>query len=233
MVCFRWRSALADAQWLPNNMRHETGLSSFRTVCREGRTAVLDNRFAPTNEVVARIHARYADALWRLAEKEIGPPLRREISPSDVVQSAFASFCWRFRDGRFRIDHSGALWRLLVTITLNKIRRRGGTRKLISLDDLAQSLEPLNHDPSPLEAAALTDQIEFLLKGLPVRCGEVLGCRMRGYSIGETAELTGCSRWTVRRDLRRIAEQLSRLELLAPGDRQTLQNYLKEDYVTL
>jgi hypothetical protein len=37
----------------------------------------------------------------------------------------------------------------------------------------------------------------------------------------------------VRRDLRRIAEQLSRLELLAPGDRQTLQNYLKEDYVTL
>ena len=194
---------------------------------------MLDSRFAPTNEAVVRIHAQYAEALWKLAEEKIGPVLKRDISPSDVVQSAFASFYWRFRDGRFRIDHSGALWRLLVTITLNKIHRHGAKRRMVSLEDLAQSVEPLNHDPSPLEAAALTDQIEVLLKGLPVRCGEVLSCRMHGYSVGDTAELTGCSRWTVRRDLRRIAERLSRMEWVAPEDRQTLQTSLTDDYLTL
>jgi RNA polymerase sigma-70 factor (ECF subfamily) len=194
---------------------------------------VLDSRFAPTNEAVVRIHAQYAESLWRLAEKKIGPVLKRGISPSDVVQSAFASFFWRFCDGRFRIDHSGALWRLLVTITLNKIHRHGTKRQMVSLEDLAQSVEPLNHDPSPLEAAAFNDEIEVLLQGLPLRCGEVLSCRLHGYSIGDTAELTGCSRWTVRRDLRRIAERLSQLEWVAPADRQTLRTDLKEDCVTL
>ena len=50
-----------------------------------------------------------------------GPRLAAREEPEDPVQSALASFCRGVQEQRFRVDHSGALWRLLETITRHKM----------------------------------------------------------------------------------------------------------------
>ena len=63
-------------------------------------------------------------------------------------------------------------------------------------------------EPGPLEAAALLDQIEQLLKGLPEAYCEMLTLRLEGNSRNEIAEKLGVSRQTVYRVLNLMQRRL-------------------------
>ena len=63
-------------------------------------------------------------------------------------------------------------------------------------------------NPAPQEAAALVDQIDALLTGLPELHAQILERRLQGFSVAEIAEQTEVSRQTVYRVLDLLGERL-------------------------
>jgi RNA polymerase sigma-70 factor (ECF subfamily) len=162
------------------------------------------------------IHYRYSQRLCALAEAQIGQRLRRRVDPEDIVQSVFRTFFRRAANGEFLIDHSCALWQLLVRITINKIRLRAQYHHADKRDLAAEVYggseqlmpETVARGPGPEEAAALADEIETLLTRLEPSEIEILQLTLQGYQTPEIAERLGRSRWTIRRALDRIGHRL-------------------------
>jgi RNA polymerase sigma factor (sigma-70 family) len=164
------------------------------------------------------IFARYAQRLTFLAEQQLSRKLAARFDGADVVQSVFRTFFRRSAAGEFRIDSSAELWRLLVRITLQKARAYGRQHTAGVRDVTAEApgggaaflIEALAREPSPAEAAALIDQIEELLRGLPSLYCDLLQLRLEGYSVSATAARLGVSRRTVHRALRLLQQRLAR-----------------------
>jgi RNA polymerase sigma-70 factor (ECF subfamily) len=166
----------------------------------------------------AELFDRYARRLTVLAEQHLSRKLAARLDGDDVVQSVFRTFFRRSAAGEFRIDNSAELWRLLVEITLQKARAYGRFHTAGLRDVTAEApgggapflADALAHEPTPEEAAALVDQIEELLRGLPTLYGELLQLRLEGHSVVETAGRLGVSRRTVHRALQLLKQRLLR-----------------------
>ena len=182
----------------------------------------LIERWRSGEETAAEeLHRRYAQRLLALAEKQIGNRLGRRVGADDIVQSVFQTFFRRTADGEYSIDHADALWRLLVRITLNKIRKQGAHHGAAKRD-VATEVHGDDSRCNPMSAACapddqdgylLLDELQTLMSGLPPPEPEILRLKLEGYSTSEIAGQLRCSRWTVRRVLNRIGRQLEgRLE---------------------
>src|SRR5262249_10784034 len=140
---------------------------------------------------------RYAERLLAVVRTRLSAQLARRFDPEDVIQSAYRSFFAGARDGRYVLAHSGDLWRLLVAITLNKwhrqvqhhqARKRNPAREdtpPLSGGSLAFKAETLAREPSPVEAAALADELELLMRGLDLPRRRMLELRLQGYTLEE------------------------------------------------
>jgi RNA polymerase sigma-70 factor (ECF subfamily) len=169
-------------------------------------------------QATEEIFARYAQRLSCLAEQQLSHKLAARFDGADVVQSVFRTFFRRSAEGEFCIDSSAELWRLLVQITLQKARAYG-RRHTAGVRDVtaeapgggaARLIEAVAHEPGPAEAAALVDQIEELLKGLPGLYCDLLQLRLEGFSVSDTAARLGVSRRTVHRALNLLQQRLNR-----------------------
>jgi RNA polymerase sigma factor (sigma-70 family) len=164
------------------------------------------------------LFARYAQRLTALAEQHLSRKLATRLDGADVVQSVFRTFFRRSAAGEFRIDTSDELWRLLVQITLQKARAYGRQHTAGVRDVNAEApgggaaflAEAVAHEPGPDEAAALVDQIEELLCGLPALYRDLLQLRLEGHSASDTAARLGVSRRTVHRGLQLLQQRLTR-----------------------
>ena len=166
-------------------------------------------------QAAEQLFARYAQRLTCLAEQQLSRKLAARLDGADVVQSVFRTFFRRSAAGEFRIDSSGELWRLLVQITVRKARARSryhtaGPRDVAAETPGALLPEAVAHEPGPAEAAALVDQIEELLRGLPTLYCDLLQLRLEGYSVSDTAARLGVSRRTVHRALNLLQQRLIR-----------------------
>jgi RNA polymerase sigma-70 factor (ECF subfamily) len=179
-------------------------------------------------QAATELFERYARRLIALAHSRLSSRLSARIDPQDVVQSVYQSFFAAARDGRFVLQRSGDLWRLLVSITLHKVCRKveyhtAGKRTvrreqpLPERDDvLGIEIEVMGRDPSPDEAVLLTDVLEDVLRGVKPKQRRIVELRLQGYSLGEIVTETQFSTSTVCRVLRDVADQLSRQDLPAP-----------------
>lgn len=165
-------------------------------------------------EAAEELFVRYAERLTRLAEQHLSRRLAARVAGEDVVQSAFRTFFRRAAGGKLCIDNSAELWRLLVRITLCKVaaaarRHTAGVRDAgaQSADD-AELAMAAARDPGPAEAAALVDQIDALLHGLPETYAQLLELRLQGYAADEIAPRLGISRRTVYRGLELLQQRL-------------------------
>lgn len=170
------------------------------------------------SRAASRLFARYAERLVQLAERQLGARLSPRVDGEDVVQSALASFFRREARGDFRVDSSSELWRLLVRLTLTKAwakARHHTTEKRSVRSEIpnAETLitETVGREPNPDEAAALIDQVDVLLGGLPELHGQVLRMRLEGQSVTELAQTLGVSRQTVYRVLQLLRERLGEM----------------------
>jgi RNA polymerase sigma factor (sigma-70 family) len=168
-------------------------------------------------QAAEEIFARYAQRLVYVAEQHLSRKLTARLDGADVVQSVFRTFFRRSAAGEFRIDSSAELWRLLVQITLRKARFYGrqhtaGVRNVAAeaLGGAALLSVAATHEPGPAEAAALVDQIEELLRGLPALYADLLQMRLEGHSVADTATRLGISRRTVHRGLQLLQQRLTR-----------------------
>ena len=163
---------------------------------------------------------RYVYRLIGLARKRLSNKLARRVDPEDIVQSAYRSFFARAAEGRFEVSHTGDLWRLLVAITLHKLRSKAkfhlAQKRNLRREDTVLACEGTHGvfpervaaDPTPDEAVALTEKIERIMSGLTsVEC-RMLELRLQSYTFEEIAEQVDRSERTVRRLMSRMRLQL-------------------------
>jgi RNA polymerase sigma-70 factor (ECF subfamily) len=176
-------------------------------------------------QAASELFHRYTERLIALAQSRMSAQLAQRIDPEDVVQSAYRSFFAAARAGRFDLQHGGDLWQLLVVITLHKLRRQvrrnsAGKRSVereVSFEagrlhsEVAHAA--LASEPSPIEAVALTEELERLMRDLGPVHRRMLELRLQGYHLDEIAAETQSSERTVRRTLDKIKQQLEDLPL--------------------
>jgi hypothetical protein len=165
--------------------------------------------------------SRYATDLLALARRHLSDRVRRRQDEEDVAQSMYKSFVIRQRRGEFELEDRNDLWKLLVTITQNKVANaakyeqrkkrdvRAEQQEANSDNDAAGPglLERVQHvAPTPADAAELVEQCDGLLRKLPEPLRELALWKLQGFSNEEIAgpEMMNCAVRTVERKLNLI-----------------------------
>ena len=168
------------------------------------------------NESAATVLVRrYMARLTSLASSRLSRKLARRVDAEDVVLSAWRSFF--VATGRNQVDVPGDdnLWPLLVTMTLRKLARQAARhsadrRSIHAETEQADDLDwpaVVAREPTPAEAAMVTDEIESLMFGLSSSDREILTRRLQGEQHSSIADAVGCSERTVRRSLQRVRDR--------------------------
>jgi RNA polymerase sigma-70 factor (ECF subfamily) len=175
---------------------------------------------AGDQQAADELFRRYADQLIALARSRLSARLAHRLDAEDVVQSAYRSFFSGAREGRFEVQRGGDIWRLLVGITLNKlhlqVRRNQAGKRAIDRERTMQGdmdtdgfpTHLLDRAPSPIEAVALAEEVEQIMRGLDPLERRLLELRLQGYNLDEIAAETQYSYRTVRRVLKRVKEHV-------------------------
>jgi RNA polymerase sigma-70 factor (ECF subfamily) len=179
---------------------------------KSSRVSRLDTA---TESAAADIDEQYRARLCLLVQREMNRRYRRKEDPEDVVQSAFRTFFRRKAKGEFHIDGSGDLWRLLATITRRKllkhVEKLGSGKRNPQREECVEADELRGRDPTPEEAAIVTDLIEAALAGRNETYAAVLHLRLKNCTEEEIAATLGYSRHSVRSKLNAIRQRLQSL----------------------
>jgi RNA polymerase sigma-70 factor (ECF subfamily) len=168
------------------------------------------------------LFCRFARQLIALARRRIGDGLRHKVDPEDIVQSAYKSFFHRYGDGGLEAVNWNSLWGLLVLITVRKCIERVAYHRAARRDAArevpappgggAPWSEPLGREPTPEEAAVLSETVAQLLAGLDEAERPVLELSLQGYSTREISQQVGRAERTVRLLREGIRKQLERMQ---------------------
>ncbi len=173
-------------------------------------------------DAASQLYQRYVERLSGIVRGQISDRLRARTDADDVLQSACRSFFRRVQEGQFQFDEDEDVWKLLVTISLNKLRsqvRRHSAAKRDAAQEVSRRdnslpddfhLEKLAKTPSPVEAFIFAEMIENVSKKLDHRHALLLELRMEGYSQLEIAGRLQTSDRGIRRMLDNVRMVLSR-----------------------
>lgn len=163
---------------------------------------------------------RYTDRLIRLARSRLPKALSGRIDPEDVVQSVYRSFCAEAPTDRYVLERSGDLWRLLAAITIHKVmsqvEHHGAAKRAVSKEQTEAApdvssdafMEAVARDPSPSEAAAVTDELQLVLNDLSPTNRTMVELRLQGHTFEHIAQATERSERMVRRVLEQVKDRL-------------------------
>lgn len=172
-------------------------------------------------DAASEVFHRFAQRLIALARSQLDSWLRTRIEPEDVIQSVFRSFFNRFESGQFQLGNWDNLWTVLTLITVRKCANRtefwqAAKRDLQREVNLPRHGGPLEdalaRDPTPAEAAILSESVELLMKKVPEQDRSILTLHLRGCDIAAISAQVGRSERTVRRTLERVRRMLMRLQ---------------------
>jgi RNA polymerase sigma-70 factor (ECF subfamily) len=184
--------------------------------------ALMRDLRAGDEDAARNVFQRFARRLIALARARLGDRLARKEDPEDVLQSVFRSFFLRCQDGGFEFDSWASLWSVLLLITLRKCgnhlqhfqaARRRIDREIVPVGfgDSSPGWLATDPEPTPEQAAVLTETVEMLLRRLEARDREILTLHLQGCDAPEISARIGRARRTVRRVLDRIRHTLERL----------------------
>jgi len=163
----------------------------------------------------------FARRLIALARSQLDSWIRTRVEPEDVVQSVFRSFFTRFEAGQFQLDNWDNLWTVLTRITIRKCANRtefwlAAKRALQREVNLPRHGDPLEEalarDPTPSEAAILSETVELLMKKVPHQDRSILTLHLQGCDIAAISAQVGRTERTVRRTLERVRQMLMHLQ---------------------
>ena len=173
------------------------------------------------SDAAMELFHRYLNRLIALVRTRLSNKLARRLDPEDVVQSAYRSFFTAAQDGRFELQRSGDLWRLLAAITINKLGKQverhtaakrdyAAEQAIDSADASVRAVQPelLARDPTPAEATMLVEQVELLMSDFDEVQRKMLEMRLAGHTVGEIADEINRSERTVRRLLDKVKDKL-------------------------
>jgi RNA polymerase sigma-70 factor (ECF subfamily) len=195
----------------------------------DGSDSSLVRRFrAGEDDAATKLYKRYAERLQRLAQRNTGVDLGRRFDAEDVVQSVFRTFFRRVRTGLYDLPAGDELWRLLLVISLNKIRtlavyhraqkRNVGTTVAPDAQVLGQLAD---ENADNLALASLKMVIGEVLEDLPDVQQTIIVRRIEGCQVEEIAAETGRSKRTVERVLQDFRQRLRGIIDVRPDDSKT------------
>jgi RNA polymerase sigma-70 factor (ECF subfamily) len=166
---------------------------------------------------------RFTRRLHALAQRHIEVGLRHKVDAEDVVQSAYKSFFFRYGPENLDVAGWNNLWGLLALITVRKCaeravyhraERRDAAREVPPPrdDGAAAWLEPLGREPTPLEAAVLSETVGQLLGYLDKDERPILEMSLQGYTTREISEQLGRAERTVRLFREGVRLRLERMQ---------------------
>jgi DNA-directed RNA polymerase specialized sigma24 family protein len=166
------------------------------------------------NDAETQRFNRFARRLMALAGRQLNRPVLRKIDPEDVEQSVFRSIFTHNPSGRFEKFQSwDNLWGTLVLLAWWRCNRpmdcsRAAPRDVPadtgSGEESPSGVGVRDDEPTPAEAALLTEMIEHLMRGLSERERAVLTLELQGYTLAEISSRLGCAERTVNRVLERV-----------------------------
>ena len=177
---------------------------------------------ARDGDAARELFRRFTGQLILLARRRLDGPLRHKVDSEDVVQSTYKSFFRRYDEGDLDFVNWNSLWGLLTLITLRKCadrvayhraERRDAAREVSARPDSeggAPLGEALGREPTPDEAAVLTETVERLLAGLDGDERPIVELSLQGYSTREISEQLDVPERTVRRVRERVRRRLER-----------------------
>jgi RNA polymerase sigma-70 factor (ECF subfamily) len=170
------------------------------------------------------VFRRFADRLIALARTKLDARIRRKEDPEEVVQSVYGSFFNRYTAGKLDVQSWDSLWSLLTVITVRKCLNRteyymarcrsvAGEIDPGSWDRAALGLsEAIDREPTPLEAAVLTETVERMMHGLEERDRTIVELSLGGCSPPSISDRLGVSERKVVRVRGRVKERLLRMQ---------------------
>lgn len=168
------------------------------------------------------IFSRYMQRLAGLARNYLSEKMQRRIDPEDAVQSAFRTFFRHAKESRYELQRSGDLWRLLASITVNKVRGQveyhlaakrsvTGEKTPCQTGDSSLNLPlAISREPTIEDAVALADEIDAYMQTLNPLKRKVVELRLQDQGTGDIAEQVDRASRTVRRILEEVKVDLSK-----------------------
>ena len=188
---------------------------------------VMERLRAGDQAAARELFQRFVRRLIRLTQCQLDVVMRHKVDPEDVVQSAYKSFFQRYVEGKFEIGGWDSLWGLLTVITVRKCAQRVAYYRAEGRDVArevsappteagASWREPLGRDPTPLEAAELTETVERLFAAMSEEDRPVLELSLQGYTTREISERLGRAERTVRLLREGVRKRLERMQQEPP-----------------
>src|SRR3954447_4728740 len=195
----------------------------------DGSDSSLVRRFrAGEQDAATALYKRYAERFQRLAQRNTALDLTRRFDADDVVQSVFRTFFRRVQSGLYDLPAGDELWRLLLVISLNKIRtlavfHRAQKRSVGATvaPDTALLGQLADETSDNLAVASLKMVIGEVLEDLPEVQQTIIVRRIEGCQVEEIAAKTGRSKRTVERVLQDFRQRLRGIIDVRPDDCQT------------
>jgi RNA polymerase sigma factor (sigma-70 family) len=166
----------------------------------------------------------YFRDLLTLASRNLGRRVRHKVDPEDLLQSVYASVCRRHQRCGYELYDRDDFWRLLVTVTLNKVRnaakwhlraKRNVGREVTLAASGGESGEVAGASlpdlgPTPDEAVALAEELEQRIHSLedPLLVQVALK-KLEGLTNKEVAEELNYTERTIERKLDKIRRKWS------------------------
>jgi RNA polymerase sigma-70 factor, ECF subfamily len=173
------------------------------------------------NQAAGRVFHRFATQLIVLASNQLDPRLRPKIDAEDVTQSVFRSFFAHHAAGEMvDLESWDSLWGMLVVMTLRKCLRQKSFFSADCRDILREvAFTPFANEsgaawnfcdrqPTPEQAAVLSETVEDLLKQFAGRPRQILTLCLQGLTAAEISAQVGCTERTVFRTYERVKHWL-------------------------
>lgn len=167
------------------------------------------------DDAATAFYMRYAERLRKLAANQMQNHLASRVDPEDIVQSVFRTFFRRAELGQYDLPEGEQLWRLLLVISLNKVRsqaehHRAAKRDVavthsMSGDESIQNSERGNET----DLAVLNMTIEEVLADYTDAQKQVIYLRIAEHDIDEIVRQTNRSKRTIERTLQRFRQMLA------------------------
>jgi DNA-directed RNA polymerase specialized sigma24 family protein len=169
------------------------------------------------HEAWAVLISNYEPELRQMAVALLGPELRREVDPADVVQLVHWTLCDGLRKGKYQVAEPEHLLALSLTIlrrTVSRIWRRLKHQRQLILR--AKRTLPSGTDPSQIAVethdhttrVSAQDHFEYLCNSLSDMERRLFELKWHGYNTAEAARLLRRDPDTLRVTLKRLRRKL-------------------------
>jgi len=172
-------------------------------------------------DAATELYVKYAERLTQVARRQTATNLVSRFDPEDVVQSVFRTFFRRFSTGNYDLPEGEELWKLLLVISLNKLRKLGLHHHAQKRDSrrtqVGQDMDAVSNGGGEEAGTHLRMTIDEVLAQLEPTAARIVLLRMEGRDIAEIATLAERSKRTIERVLQNFRQRLAREVQEIPG----------------